>query len=222
MAIKREDVEIRCYKSVIARPAPAVESRDAGGEAPAAVPGLIEGYAAVFNTPIDFGDWREVLAPGCFDEALAATDVVSMWNHSSQYLLGRMSSGTLKLGVDDHGLKMTVALPLGTYIGDYVQAMVDRGDVYGASIMFWVTDEEWLTTVKPYKRIIKKVELMEAGPVYEPAAPDAKIALARMKALVPPAGVEGRCAEGEAVPGVDAGLAAWRDRAELRYRVMKM
>lgn len=193
--LDREDLELRTYKTKLGiRPkVPPVEARDAGGLAVSEGGSILEGYGAVFNEPVEFGDlWQEILVPGCFDESLASNDVVSMWNHSSQFLLGRQSSGTLKLAVDDYGLKMSLDLPLGTYIGDYVKTMTDRGDVYGASIMFWVEegDDEWILDAKPYKRLIKKVNLIESGPVYEPANPLAKVAMRRMKDLLerrPPA-----------------------------------
>ncbi len=151
---------------------------------------IVEGYAAVFNQPVNCGDWVELLAPGAFDDTLGfngtgvKADCVSMWNHSADHLLGRASVGTLRLAVDDYGLTMKLDLPMNNYLGQYVHSMIERGDVYGASIQFVVEDEEWVLDAKPYKRIIKQVRLLEAGPVYEPAARNAKVALVQMsKAL---------------------------------------
>ena len=68
----------------------------------------VEGYAAVFDAPevmyeVDGVKYSEVLERGAFDEA-QMHDVVLNFDHSGKPL-ARTKNGTLRLSVDDHGLK---------------------------------------------------------------------------------------------------------------------
>ena len=69
---------------------------------------IVEGYAAVFDAPevmyeVDGIQYSEVLERGAFDGA-QMQDVVLNFDHSGKPL-ARTKSGTLRLSVDDHGLK---------------------------------------------------------------------------------------------------------------------
>ena len=68
----------------------------------------VEGYAAVFDAPevmyeVDGIKYSEVLERGAFDGS-QMQDVVLNFDHSGKPL-ARTKNGTLKLTVDDHGLK---------------------------------------------------------------------------------------------------------------------
>lgn len=108
-------------------------------------PGKLGGYAAVFDQTTDLG-WfgQERMAQGAFDTALAdeGTDVRALWNHDPQYLLGRQSSGTLRLSTDTHGLEYEVDLPDTSYARD-VRQLAERGDLNGASFAFVPGDWSW-------------------------------------------------------------------------------
>ena len=78
----------------------AIEIRDADGDAGI---GTLVGYAAVFDkmTPTmdtGFFKFREKIAPGAFTESLArGDDVRALREHDPALLLGRSSSGTLRM-----------------------------------------------------------------------------------------------------------------------------
>jgi len=104
----------------------------------------VSGYAAVFYNPADkrgttyqLGDslWERI-QPGAFDRAIREKqDVRALWNHSWDHVLGRVSSGTLKLSVDKKGLKYDIDLPE-SEMGKNVYSMVRRGDVDESSFAF--------------------------------------------------------------------------------------
>src|SRR6267378_3957393 len=72
----------------------------------------IEALAATFGTVADIGSFKEVIQKGAFTRTLASdTDVVCLFNHDDNLLLGRKSSGTLTLEEDEVGLKFLCTLP---------------------------------------------------------------------------------------------------------------
>jgi hypothetical protein len=87
----------------------------------------------------DLGGWREILQQGCFDDALADPDldVVHTVNHSADRVLGRTTSGTLKLTSDSRGLNYKTELPKVSYASDLVE-LCKRGDISQSSFAFIV------------------------------------------------------------------------------------
>lgn len=108
-----------------------------------------EGYAVKYNsaTWIGYGDddpwgfWEQI-APGAFDMALRSVDVVCLYNHDLNYMLGRTASGTLRLTTDDTGLLAVNDLP-DTTVGRDLGVLVGRQDVAGMSFSFIPIDERW-------------------------------------------------------------------------------
>lgn len=116
-----------------------VEERSAGSP-------KVRGLAAVYNSQSrDLGGFREIIAPGAFDHLLAkkSIDVVALWNHEQGSLLGRTTSGTLRLWSDNKGLRYEVDLPNTTLARD-LMTLIARRDIVGSSFAFTVTadDEE--------------------------------------------------------------------------------
>src|SRR3990167_7614564 len=69
----------------------------------------IVGYAAVFNTlSEDLGWFREKIQPGAFSESIGKDYIRALWNHNSDYILGRRKSKTLSLKEDDRGLRIDI------------------------------------------------------------------------------------------------------------------
>ncbi|TDT94913.1 hypothetical protein DFO45_2671 [Azorhizobium sp. AG788] len=135
------------------------------------------GYAAVFNSPTQIGDWFiEEVAPGAFDDAVAGGDVRALFDHNSARLLGRTTSGTLRLGQDAIGLAVEIDLP-DTGDGRDVATLLERGDITGMSFGFMVTKETWDETGNIPKRTIQKVDLLEVSIVSFPAYADTSVAL---------------------------------------------
>jgi HK97 family phage prohead protease len=144
--------------------------------------GQISGYAAVFNeeTLIKAEGgvaWRERLHPDAFNDVLAGggeRDTIGAFNHKAEFLLGRTSSGTLRLSRDAHGLRYVIDLP-DTGAGRDVQALVKRGDLKGSSFRFAVSEggfsivERGRPGEPPLLQVNRIKSLMDVGPVSEPA-----------------------------------------------------
>ena len=140
----------------------------------------IVGYAAVFNTRSDLlgGFFVELIAPGAFDEVLAQ-DTRGLFNHDPNYLLGRTTSGTLRLTVDERGLAYEIDTPDTLTIRDLVVAPIARGDMSGSSFAMRVAPggDTWHEEDGVVVRTIYKVaELRDVGPVSFPAYPDSSAA----------------------------------------------
>jgi len=133
----------------------------------------IRGYAAVFNSPSeDLGGFVEYIAPGAFDSVMN-DDVRGFYNHDWNYLLGRVSSGTLRIFVDEVGLGYEIDLPNTSYANDLAELM-KRGDVNQSSFAFMIESDKWEVKGKQNIRTITKVSrLIDVAPVVIPAYPAA-------------------------------------------------
>lgn len=140
----------------------------------------LTGYGAVFYKDGDpatqyqlWSDTFERIMPGAFDRALREDDVRSLFNHDSNIILGRNRAGTLKLSVDEKGLKYDVTPPDTQLCRDQVLTPIDRGDVSGSSFMFVPLRTVWVEEVRDgktiYLRQVEEVQLWEVGPVVFPA-----------------------------------------------------
>jgi len=137
----------------------------------------ITGYASVFYREGEPGtEYRlfdtvyERIAPGAFERAIDEDDVRALFNHDSNFVLGRNAAGTLRLTEDSVGLRYEIEPP-DTEQARGVLASVERGDVSGSSFAFIptrtkISEEEGRTV-----REIRAVELFDVGPVTYPAYP---------------------------------------------------
>lgn len=149
-----------------------IEVRSADGERGG---GVLVGYAAVFYDPEDRGteynlsDFSERIAPGAFDAALErGDDVRALFNHDSGIILGRSVANTLRLSVDERGLKYEIDLPDTTAAAD-VRTLIERGDVSGSSFAFHVDSQSWREEDDKIIRNVESVSLFDVGPVTYPA-----------------------------------------------------
>lgn len=95
--------------------------------------GRIRGHASIFNRLAPIGSGYEEIAPTFFDEAIKrGEDVRFLLNHNPDNLLGRTSSGTLRLNTDNAGLALEDDLPE-TSLGNDVRILVRRRDLTGFS-----------------------------------------------------------------------------------------
>ena len=133
----------------------------------------IRGYAAVYNSDSEWmGGFYEQIEAGAFDSVLE-NDVRAYFNHDENLLLGRVSSGTLRISTDKRGLFYEVDLPNTTYANDLVELM-KRGDVNQSSFAFLIEKDRWEQRDGVTYRIIEKVSrLLDVSPVAQPAYPDA-------------------------------------------------
>lgn len=140
-------------------------------------PAAIVGYGAVFFREDDRGTEYEIMdnvaeriAPTAFNRAIEEShDVVGLFNHNADNVLGRTSSGTMSLAVDERGLKYRIDAVDATDIGQRVLQMLERGDVRGSSFAFIPTAHEWIDEGHRHVRQINDLKLIDTGPVTYPA-----------------------------------------------------
>lgn len=139
----------------------------------------ISGYAAVFydgtkGTEYTLGEIRgkplvERILPTAFDAAIRAqSDVVGLFNHDFNNLLGRVSNETLSIATDGRGLRYDIDAP-DTQLGRDVAALQERGDLRGSSFSFRPTEQNNREEESRFVREIASVELYDVGPVTIPA-----------------------------------------------------
>jgi hypothetical protein len=125
----------------------------------------IEGYAATFNDVTDLGYFREQIAVGAFDGHLA-DDVRLLINHTG-VPLARTTNGTLRLSVDETGLRYEAQLA-DTQEGRDLYTLIKRGDISQSSFAFSIEEETWDN--KANLRTVNKVgRLYDVSPVTYPA-----------------------------------------------------
>ena len=103
----------------------------------------IVGYAAKFESWSDpiMGRFWEKIARGTFD-GCDLLDVIMCFNHNTDSILARTTSGTLRLEGDDVGLRFAFEAPSTTLVSDMLE-LVRRGDVSKCSFRFSVEQDEW-------------------------------------------------------------------------------
>ena len=133
----------------------------------------VVGYASVFDSPSTDMGFREIIKPGAFDGVIMASDVLALLNHDmSRGVLARSNKGvgSLKLSVDDTGLKYELDAP-NFALGDELVEGIHRGDITASSFAFTVKEERWEKQADgTYIRYIDKIDrLFDVSPVYQPA-----------------------------------------------------
>lgn len=149
-------------------------------------PTRIVGYGSVFNIRSEpLWGFREIIKPGAFDDVLN-DDVRGLFNHDPNFILGRSTSGTLKVSVDERGLQYDIQAPDTQTIRDLVLAPMQRGDINQSSFAFrvardgdhWYEDEEGVVI----REINKFSRLYDVSPVTYPAYQAADSTVRSMKA----------------------------------------
>lgn len=141
-----------------------IEKREAGS------PKII-GYAAVFGVETDIsGLFAERIAKGAFRRAIREKqDVRALFNHDSDYVLGRSKAGTLTMSEDDRGLKVEIDPP-DTQLARDTLVLIERGDLDGMSFAFTVKKQEVLNREGALPlRTILDVDLYDVSVVTFPA-----------------------------------------------------
>jgi HK97 family phage prohead protease len=146
----------------------------------------VKGYASVFDRESqDLGGFVEIIHENAFTDRLN-DDVRALFNHDANLILGRTTSGTLNLFVDNGGLGYEVDFPDTTYANDLLKS-VKRGDVTQSSFAFTVAKDgdEWITEGDKIIRIVHRVaQLYDVSPVTYPAYTDATAAARSLKEYV--------------------------------------
>lgn len=130
----------------------------------------LEGYGALYNQrTTELPWWDEEISAGAFDGALGDDVLVSV-DHNVQRLLGRTRSKTARVWADDTGLGFSVELPDTSVARDLCE-QIKRGDIFGASFVFDVAEQEWVEREgeRDLRRITRFAAVYEVGPVAMPA-----------------------------------------------------
>ena len=136
----------------------------------------IGGTAIIYNSPSQklAGNFIEYIRPGCFSKSLnGGSDVLCFFNHNGDLVLGRTSSGTLKLTDEHRGISFVCDLP-NTQAGRDTYELVKRRDIIGMSFAFMVnkSGDRWTTLPNgEAKRELIDCELREVSPCADPAYP---------------------------------------------------
>ena len=159
---KVDGAEVRSLNEV-------VEQRAYDGEIKAAAESrTVEGYASVFNSMSEDLGFREIILPGAFSDVLD-NDVRALYNHDSNYLLARTTSGTLELKEDEKGLYYRFEMPNTSYGNDMLE-LFRRGDLTQSSFGFTVEKDSWRMKDGQQVRYIERVgSLFDVSPVVYPA-----------------------------------------------------
>lgn len=140
---------------------------------------IVEGYALRFNTlSNDLGGFVETISPEALKEA-DLSDVRCLIDHDSSKVLGRTTSETLELKIDEEGLYFRTQLPNTTYAKDLYEN-IRLGNINQCSFGF-ILDEDGDEFEKRedglFKRTLRKIKsLFDVSIVTYPAYNDTQVA----------------------------------------------
>jgi len=191
-----------------------VRAKEGGGA-------VIRGIAAIYDKLSDnLGGFREIIAPGAFEET-DMSDVRGLFNHDSNYVLGRTKSDTLTLKRVREGLEYEIDVPDTQTIRDLVLEPIKRGDISQSSFGFiigrgndtWDENEDGVLI-----RTIHKIrELFDVSPVTFPAYPDTTVGARSMGSFVEER--ERLAAEGRAAIEERNNMGGILDRLDVRTKL---
>lgn len=130
---------------------------------------IIEGYFALYEQETELWEGSyEIITKGAFDNTLN-NDIRALWNHNTQYVLGRNKNGSLQLKTDEKGLFGIIRLPNTQYAED-LHELVKRGDIDQCSFGFNILDEDLEELASGgYRWRINEIDLHEISVVTFPA-----------------------------------------------------
>ena len=130
---------------------------------------VIEGYFALYEQETELFDGvYEIITKGAFDKTLS-NDIRALWNHNTQYVLGRTKNGSLQVQADEKGLFGIIKLPNTQYAEDLYE-LIKRGDIDQCSFGFNILDEDLEELANnQYRWRINDIDLHEMSVVTFPA-----------------------------------------------------
>jgi len=150
----------------------------------------LKGYAAVFNSPSqDLGGFVEIIRNGAFSRCLDQpdTDVRALVDHDPSKILGRSTSGTLRLMEDSIGLRCEIDLP-NTTLGNDTYESVKRGDLSQMSFGFYAVSENWLANPSGQPAALREIDdadVFDVSVVTFPAYEGTSIGARSLRSLWP-------------------------------------
>ena len=144
---------------------------------------VLTGYASVFGElSEDLGGFKEIIHRNAFDNVLNDY-VVFLLNHDNNIVFGRSSSGTLKLSVDERGLKTEVKMPNTGPANDAIELM-KRGDLSKMSFGFFIEADKWTESERGFIREVTEVKrLTDVSLVTRPAYPQTSASIRSLEAF---------------------------------------
>lgn len=131
----------------------------------------VEGYAVVFNESTDLGWFTEEIDRDAFKDA-DMSNVYLLFNHDENNVLAGTSNGSLRMSIDEHGLKQTSDI-IDTNLGEDMLKLVKKGLINKMSFAFTIDEdggEEWVSGEDKDHRIIRKIsKLWDCSLVTYPA-----------------------------------------------------
>lgn len=136
------------------------------------------GFALRYNTlSQNLGGFVEQVARGAVTKTIQEADIRGLVNHDPNLLIGRNTSGTLRLTDDPEGLIYEIDLP-DTTVGRDAAVLLERKDMSGSSFGFRTIEDEWGETGQGFPlRTLKVIALRDVGPVTFPAYTEADAAM---------------------------------------------
>ncbi len=136
----------------------------------------ITGYAIVFDQESEYMGFYEIIKRGAVTQELVNNcDIFARFNHDEDKVLARSNhgQGSLKLTVDDYGLKYEFESP-NTNLGNELIEYINRGDINKSSFCFSMDNEadsqKWEKREgKLYRTIYKIDKLYDIATVWQPA-----------------------------------------------------
>lgn len=132
------------------------------------------GYAAVFDTIADLGDFTEEIRRGAFRKPLAQGQNVPMyWDHDDRMPpLATTRGGSLRLAEDATGLRVEATLDNDHYMTPTLRSMIRRGDVSGMSFGFVAGKGNQIIEERggrPHRILTNFRMLLDVSPTWNPA-----------------------------------------------------
>jgi hypothetical protein len=138
----------------------------------------IVGHAAVFDVVAGNGWFNEKVAKGAFSNTIKQDDVRALFNHDPNFVLGRNTSGTLRMLEDEQGLWIEIDPPDTQYARDLMTS-ISRGDITQMSFGFEILKEERQKgeNNEPDLFTLQEVKLWDVSPVTFPFYKETDVSL---------------------------------------------
>lgn len=129
----------------------------------------IDGRAILFDSwSVDLGGFKERMLPGSVQ---LDADLVALFDHATDKVLGRTSAGTMEVRPDERGISFTAYPPQTTWAND-LRVSMERGDIRGCSYRMLVDEDRWYVENGQVCRDVLKARVSELTVTSMPAYPE--------------------------------------------------
>jgi HK97 family phage prohead protease len=129
----------------------------------------IEARAIKYDSwSVDLGGFRERILPNAVE---LDSDLVALFDHATDKVLGRVSAGTMTVRSDSAGIAFTAFPPETTWAKD-LQVSMERGDIKGCSFRMFVDEDRWYVENGEVRRDVSKARVSELTVTSMPAYPE--------------------------------------------------